>query len=77
MGKYIQRVKSNLFEAEANEDGMEVVQAVLLIIVGIFVVGGIFMLVKWLMASSSNTIKEQTTKFNEWANEDGGSTFSG
>lgn len=66
MNKVIDRLRNNLKESEEDEEGMEVVQAVLLIVVGLAIVGGIFALVKMIMDNAKTTSKKQTDDFNNW-----------
>lgn len=71
MNKVIDRLRNNLKESEEDEEGMEVVQAVLLIVVGLAIVGGIFALVKMIMDNAKKTSKEQTDDFNNWVKDMG------
>ena len=71
MNKVIDRFRNNLKESEEDEEGMEVVQAVLLIVVGLAIVGGIFALVKTIMDNAKDTSKKQTDDFNEWVKDMG------
>lgn len=71
MNKVIDRFRNNLKESEEDEEGMEVVQAVLLIVVGLAIVGGIFALVKTIMDNAKKTSKEQTDDFNNWVKDMG------
>lgn len=71
MNKVIDRFRNNLKESEEDEEGMEVVQAVLLIVVGLAIVGGIFALVKTIMDNAKDTSKKQTDDFNKWVEDMG------
>lgn len=71
MNKVIDRFRNNLKESEEDEEGMEVVQAVLLIVVGLAIVGGIFALVKTIMNNAKDTSKKQTDDFNDWIKDMG------
>lgn len=71
MSKVIDRLRNNLKESEEDEEGMEVVQAVLLIVVGLAIVGGIFALVKTIMDNAKDTSKKQTDDFNKWVEDMG------
>lgn len=51
----IASVKENL---KNNEDGMETVQAIILIVVGLVIVGGLVSLARWLLPEIKNQISD-------------------